>query len=179
MVEMSPQEIAFQMYQGMNLKDHAKILKYKIPANMSVTYPEDLLVIHIGHTDTLMEHFNIDGPLYENDTLESKINDSINNTYKYLKNNNIDVNIQYYKEYVSKYFNFQIYVRDVDLKTYISRTIMVFFIEPVYNDLYQFSVSTIMDKPKDSILGFVSKNDPLFIEMYEYTKYFIESLCYI
>ena len=174
---MDAQEAAIQMAKTMNLKMHARILNVMIPTQMTISYPNDAQTIFIGQTGPIVEQLVADGPI-NNQTIEQRIEIVISTTNNFLQMQNISSVFKFYEDYKTNLFDFKVYVQDMDMGPRLSRSFNVYFIEPTFRDFYQFSVSVILDKPVTKLkMDCIDvENDPITKIIYDYFKYFMDTL---
>lgn len=137
------------MNEAENLKKYASILDIPIMDGLSLENVESLpQSIFIATGNGFMEQLTSDGPMRQNETFENRIELVIKNTIKFMKEQNIepDNNFFFYKEYKNKNnFTFKIYVQDMIFENNgkkVIRQLSAFFIEPRFNIFYQLSLGT-------------------------------------
>lgn len=174
---MDAQEAAMQMARTMNLKMHARKLDIKVPNQMAISYPNDAQTIFIGQAGPIVEQLVADGPI-NNQTIEQRIEIVISTTNNFLQMQNISSDFKFYEDYKTNLFDFKVYVQDMDMGTRLSRGFNAYFIEPTFKDFYQFSVNVILDKPvtKLKMDRIDVENDPITKIIYDYFKYFMDTL---
>ena len=129
-----------------------------------------------------------DGPLNQNETFEQRINLVVKNGIEAVKQFSVDNNDKsmfYYQDYSNSIFNYKIYVGDTVFDTKVgkkvSRSLNAFFVDPKFNDFYQFSISSpMMVMPVNSLkLGVVDlETDEMTIKLYEMLRFMMDNLKY-
>ncbi len=174
-----------------NFKLHAEQLD--IPVINGFTIEKENTIPNIVFTATyqgslFIEQLVSDGPMKQNETFEQRINLVVKNAVEAIKQFSSDNNensMFYYQDYTNNTFNYKVYVvdtiYDTKLGKKVSRSLNAFFLEPKFNDFYQFSISSpLMVMPINKLkLGVVDlETDDLTIKLYEMLKFMMNNLKY-
>lgn len=146
---MNKKEEAIKIAKDLNKKLEASIINVPVLEGFNIiknTTSDDIVFAAITE-DHYIEQLVAGDYLNEQDTLESKIEESIQETKEFINKSNLESPLQNFillKELEST-FKFKIYVQDYIIKTSTPsgiRQLNAYFIEPRYNKFYQLSLST-------------------------------------
>lgn len=146
---MDRKEQAIQMAKSLNNKLEASIMNVPVLEGFNImrNATSDNIIFAAISENHYIEQLIADAYLKENETLDSKIEESIKTTEEYMakaKLSQSDKNFIFLKEY-SGTFKFKVYIQDYVInnpKPSAIRQINAYFVEPQYNKFYQLSLST-------------------------------------
>lgn len=146
---MDRKEQAIQLAKSLNNKLEASIMNVPVLEGFNImksTTSENVIFAAISENHYI-EQLIADAYLKEDETLDSKIEESIKITEEYMakaKLTQSDKNFIFLKEFNAT-FKFKVYIQDYMINNPTPRAIRqinAYFVEPHYNKFYQLSLST-------------------------------------
>lgn len=184
---MDKKEKAIQMARSLNNKLEASIMNVPVLEGFNIikNTPADNIIFAAISEDHYIEQLVADSYLKEEDTLESKIEESINTTEEYMGQANLELKaFKFLKEFNGE-FKFRVYIQDYIINTPTQgaiRQINAYFVESKYNKFYQLSLSTGPIKVPSNVFqpGEIDlENDPITKDLVEMMDTILSNVSYL
>ena len=154
------------------IKQHSNILNLPIYPNFEELPIPTKQTIFMYNLDIYTYQLVINGPV-EDQNVEELIDKIINKTCENSQLLGFKFNDKFFKEVDTK-FKFYIHVQDLIHKDVTMRVFACFFVEPTYNDIYQFLTTAVSDEIDMTKIDI--KNDVITKSLYDYAMYFINNI---
>ena len=175
------------MAKEMNFKEHAKILNIPLYNGFEKIEDDNPQTVFITSSNNgIMYQVVSDGKMNEKETINVRINFTIEKTLKFMKDQGFEVDDStyfYYKDFDSDNFGYKIYIQDIIIPSInkVLRNFNAFFIEPKFKDFYQVSMSVgPFNYPTQQLkCGVVDlENDSITKNVYQLFEYLLTDICY-
>lgn len=183
---ISQQQLADNITRMANYRKHAEQLAVPVLTNSEIIGSKDPHVVMFAVKDNVfIEQLISDGHI-EDGQFEQRIELAINNEKRLMKEENVDLNFMYYKDYDNGVFKFKLYVCDMiksdgDGKKGITRIFYAYFVEPRLHDFYALTVSAgVFPMPTEQLKpGTIDlQNDKITISLDNLMKMLMDNLKY-